>query len=287
MLTKYLLPLLITLPSTAESSPFIFTDGNGSTYTFSHIGPWNKPTCREYYSGSLTFEDIIHPFTDSSNCETKSLAANAWFTASIQNNINGIPFNGLIAELHGGGFAGPAPDAKNPSDEDAFSRHDYTGNLYFESISNQRVRIEWSFYANGLGSGFARMNRVGDIDGPSDPSPYIFEQGISAYINPIYNKGTKTALMPAGKWLYKMVSTHQSNSPEEGFNDSNVSMPTTISIVPISDANGDGTVNTSDLLQVVSDWDCAECNSDLNGDGTVNVIDVLLVVSNYGETIEF
>ena len=46
------------------------------------------------------------------------------------------------------------------------------------------------------------------------------------------------------------------------------------------DVNGDGVVNVSDLLMVISAWgSCTDCPEDLNGDGEVNVSDLLLILS--------
>ena len=49
------------------------------------------------------------------------------------------------------------------------------------------------------------------------------------------------------------------------------------------DINGDGIVNISDLLAIISDWGvCDGCTSDLNGDGDVNVTDLLQVIEHWG-----
>ena len=46
------------------------------------------------------------------------------------------------------------------------------------------------------------------------------------------------------------------------------------------DVNGDGVVNVSDLLMVISAWgSCTDCPEDLDGDGEVNVSDLLLILS--------
>ncbi len=51
------------------------------------------------------------------------------------------------------------------------------------------------------------------------------------------------------------------------------------------DVNGDGVVNVTDLLELISVWgDCSgECNADLNGDGVVNVTDLLALISVWGD----
>jgi hypothetical protein len=46
------------------------------------------------------------------------------------------------------------------------------------------------------------------------------------------------------------------------------------------DLNGDGSVNVTDLLMIISAWGpCPDCVEDLNGDGEVNVSDLLLIIS--------
>lgn len=51
------------------------------------------------------------------------------------------------------------------------------------------------------------------------------------------------------------------------------------------DANGDGSVNVSDLLLVINGWGpcpaSPPCNADLDGNGQVNVLDLLLVINHW------
>jgi hypothetical protein len=66
-------------------------------------------------------------------------------------------------------------------------------------------------------------------------------------------------------------------------NDISVSLNTcgTGAVVP-GDANGDGMVNVTDLLMVISSWGtCQGCPGDVNNDGVVNVADLLLVIANW------
>jgi hypothetical protein len=50
------------------------------------------------------------------------------------------------------------------------------------------------------------------------------------------------------------------------------------------DVNSDGTVDVSDVLQVLSNWGlCKGCDEDINQDGDVNVSDLLLLVANWGQ----
>ena len=52
------------------------------------------------------------------------------------------------------------------------------------------------------------------------------------------------------------------------------------------DVNGDGVVNVSDLLLMISQWgQCptsGDCPSDVNDDGFVNVTDLLIAIGNWG-----
>ena len=48
------------------------------------------------------------------------------------------------------------------------------------------------------------------------------------------------------------------------------------------DIDGDGSVNVTDLLQVLNEWGCTCCITDINGDGRTDVTDLLAVISNWG-----
>lgn len=49
------------------------------------------------------------------------------------------------------------------------------------------------------------------------------------------------------------------------------------------DADGDGVVNTNDILAILSAWgQCKGCPEDLNTDGLVGVDDILLVIAHWG-----
>ena len=56
-----------------------------------------------------------------------------------------------------------------------------------------------------------------------------------------------------------------------------------------ADLNGDGVVDTNDLLIVVGDWGCfsttnSSCFGDINKDGFVGTTDLLIVLDNWGES---
>ena len=68
------------------------------------------------------------------------------------------------------------------------------------------------------------------------------------------------------------------------------SLMTTIAALPsaaqcIGDTNEDGTVNTKDLLQALSDWGPCDpsCSSDLDGSGQVDVSDILSLIEVWGD----
>ena len=53
---------------------------------------------------------------------------------------------------------------------------------------------------------------------------------------------------------------------------------------PPCDVNGDGQVNTNDILAVLAEWGvCNGCDSDTNDDGVVNVNDILAVLDCWSE----
>jgi hypothetical protein len=55
----------------------------------------------------------------------------------------------------------------------------------------------------------------------------------------------------------------------------------------MEDVNGNGTVDVSDLLLLLSDFGCeGVCESDINGDGFVGVTDILMFLAAFGNTCE-
>jgi len=49
------------------------------------------------------------------------------------------------------------------------------------------------------------------------------------------------------------------------------------------DIDGDGDVDTADLLLLLAAWGpCEDCPEDINGDGVVNTVDLLLLLANWG-----
>ena len=52
-----------------------------------------------------------------------------------------------------------------------------------------------------------------------------------------------------------------------------------------SDLDGDGNVDSSDFLQFLSEYGCAEsCTTDVNGDGETNVEDLLQMLVEFGSS---
>ena len=51
----------------------------------------------------------------------------------------------------------------------------------------------------------------------------------------------------------------------------------------LGDVTGDGQVDVSDVLAVISAWGpCSSCSEDINGSGIVDVTDLLIVIGNWG-----
>lgn len=48
------------------------------------------------------------------------------------------------------------------------------------------------------------------------------------------------------------------------------------------DVDGNGTVDVSDVLQVIAAWASNDSDADVNNDGTVNIDDMLLVLGGFG-----
>jgi hypothetical protein len=78
------------------------------------------------------------------------------------------------------------------------------------------------------------------------------------------------------------MSTHQSHSGKKGFQLGVAQMGHSVTVVAMGDVDGNGTVNTTDLLAVIGAWGaCNECLEDLDGDGLVGVSDLLQVIGDW------
>ena len=261
-------PTLLTI---AIAAPFTPTNAGGSTYVFSQTGPWLKPTCQVSNSQVLGLEEILSVFEDEAMCDDGISSTHAFTAGQIS-----ITETGLTAFVNGGGYA---YDGKSV---DAFSRHDYLATIDFDSAVDRRVRLDWSLYASGLGSVFTTVKRLGNIGGPNDPSEPIFDIAVNAYIDPIWDEDVSVRRLPAGRWRCTIMSTHQSHSGKDGFQLGDAQLAHSVTVVALGDVDGNGTVNTTDLLAVIGAWGaCDDCLEDLDGDGVVGVNDLLIVIGDW------
>jgi hypothetical protein len=265
------LPTLFHVATIAIAAPFTPTNAGGSTYVISVTGPWLEPTCQEYNSQVLGLEEILNVFEDEATCDDGVSSTHAFTTGQIA-----ITETGLAAFVDGGGYAHDGEGI------DAFSRHDYLATVDVDSEVDRRIRVDWSLYASGLGSVFTTVKRLGNIGGPNDPAKPIFEEVANAYISPIIDGGVEVLRMPAGRWRCTIMSTHQSHSGKKGFKVGVSQLSHTVTVVALGDVDGNGTVNTSDLLAVIGAWGaCDYCLEDLDGDGLVGVSDILQVIADW------
>ena len=265
------LPTLFYVATIAIAAPFTPTNAGGSTYVFTITGPWSEPTCQESNSQVLGLKEILAVFEDEATCDDGISTTHAFTAGQIA-----ITETGIAAFVDGGGYAYDGDGA------DAFSRHDYLATIDVDSEVDRRIRVDWSLYASGLGSVFTTVKRLGNIGGPNDPAKPIFEEVANAYIIPIIDEGVEVLRMPAGRWRCTIMSTHQSHSGKKGFNVGVAQLSHTVTVVPLGDVDGNGEVDTTDLLAVIGAWGaCNDCLEDLDGDGLVGVSDILQVIADW------
>ena len=262
---------LSTLLTLAIAAPFTPTNAGGSTYVFTLTGPWGDPPCQISNSEVLGLEEILAVFEDEAICDDGISSTHAFTAGQIL-----ITETGLATFVDGGGYAYDGDAA------DAFSRHDYLATIDVDSVVDRRIRIDWSLHASGLGSVYTTVKRLGNIGGPNDPSEPIFDIAVNAYIFPIIDEGVDVLRMPAGRWRCTIMSTHQSHSGKKGFKVGVAQLGHSVTVVAMGDVDGNGTVNTTDLLAVIGAWGaCNECLEDLDGDGVVGVSDLLQVIGDW------
>jgi hypothetical protein len=259
----------ITIPSLA--SPFTTISGNGYTNVFSQIGPWDEPTCEQLSMTQHSIKQLLGGVFDSSTCETANGNSNAIAAAQMQLEVDG--FVTFIASV---GHA-------NAIDEtSAVNSHAFTETIIIESTLDQRVRIDLLLQARGLGSLLVQFGRYGDVGGGGTPSTAIIDEQLVAYIDNVAVEHMLVTNMPAGRWEIFLYSAHDCLTTNPGFEFSEANLEFHVTVVSDGDVDGNGVVNTADILAVIGAWGyCDTCMEDLDGDGIVGVSDVLLVIGSW------
>lgn len=260
-----------TLLAIAIGMPLTELEGDGNMYVFAHLGSWSDPFCQEGRTTYFGLAEFLEGVDDYVLCIDGSTDAQSLAETRVE-----LREDGFTAHINGWG------DAVGLGIHDAFSRHDIQASMEVAAVEDLRIRIDWFVLAAGLGTVQVEIRRLGDIDGPNDPSAPIVDRGASSYIDPIMLDGTDVLRMPAGRWRISMFSTHQAMDTKPGFMHSFARSNHIATFVPLGDVNGDGSVNVGDLLSVISSWGaCKECLADLDGDGLVAVDDLLMVLSDW------
>ena len=254
-----------------STAPFTPTSGDGSTYVFSQLGPWNDPVCQESNSVDYGLKEMLDGLHDEVLCYAAEGFSGSACTASTAFSETGLTFTidseGLIYDK---------------KDIGAFSRHDYDGLFVFDSFEERRVRINLMMEASGLGSLVISMRRIGDAGGGGGGSQLIVNEALNAYIDFITFDETWVMRISQGRWRVAFYTTHQCMSSTEGFEASTADLMYGVTVIAMGDVDGNGTVNTTDLLAVIGTWgDCDDCLEDLDGDGVVGVNDLLMVIGEW------
>jgi len=250
---------------------FTPVSGSADVYVFSQLGAWNDPACVESHTSEYELGALLGGTYDESLCY-----ANFGFAGSTIEVLPVMHADGFEMSIEGDGLIYDTKDAG------AFSRHDCDGQFVFDSELTRRVRIDLAMSASGLGSLTMDYRRIGDAGGGGGGSMTYVNESLSAYIDTVSFENVWVFDMPAGRWRVNYYTTHQCTSSTEGFEESRADLNFAITVVDSADVNGDGTVNTEDLLAVISAWGvCGSCSEDLNNDGTVDVGDLLLVVGSW------
>ena len=246
--------------------------GDGSTYVISLLGSSADPVCLESNSINFGLPEFLDGIFDHALCNETTYGSQAIAETRVE-----LHEDGFIAKINGWG------DAIGTEEVSAFSRHDIYASMELETEEDLRIHVSWFVLAVGLGTVNIEIHRLGDIDGPDEPSPPIIDRGASSYIDPISFDGFDVLAMPAGRWRISMYSTHQAMDTKEGFMLGFARTTHMATYVPLGDVDGNGSVDISDLLAVISDWGpCQGCQADLDADGQVGVEDLLRVLADWG-----
>ena len=245
--------------------------GYGSSYVISILGSSSDPVCLESNSLELGLDDLTAGIDDEALCILNPIGATSFAETGIE-----LGDDGFTASINGWGQA--IGDEKSS----AFSRHDLYASVELQTAEDLRVHVSWFVLTAGLGTVNIQVNRIGDIGGPQDPSPPIIDRGASSYIDPINLNGWDVLYMPAGRWRVFMYSTHQAMDTDPGFMNGFARTTHIATYVALGDVDGSGTVDISDLLNVIELWGpCQQCQADLDADGVVGVLDLLRVLADW------
>jgi hypothetical protein len=256
----------------ALASPFTTISGNGNTNVFSQVGPWNAPVCEDVSTVSHSVKDLLLGVYGSTACETKMGNSNAIAAAQMQ-----LEADGFVTWIASVGHASAIEGGR------AVNSHAFHETILVESTLDRRVRIDLSLQARGLGTVLVNFGRYGDVGGGGTPSPSIVDENIIAYIDNMIFDTVLVTTMPAGRWELFLYSSHDCMTTNPGFEFSEANLMFRVTVVSVGDVDGNGVVDTSDLLAIIGEWGaCDSCLEDLDGDGIVGVSDVLQVIEDWG-----
>ena len=259
---------LVTL---ALGSGLTHLSGGGSLYVFARMGPWNDPICGDARTTDFNAIDLLNGIDDQIICIEGSASCQ-----SIAETRIDLREDGFTAKINGWG------DAIGNDQYDVFSRHDIMASMELAAEEDLRIHVSWFVLAAGLGFVDIEMKRLGDLDGPHDPSPPIISRGANSYIDPISFNGFDVLAVPRGRWQISMVSTHQAMDTKPGFMMSFARTTHIATYVDLGDVDGNGTVDVQDLLTLLDEYgNCESCQADLDGNGSVDVTDLLQLLADW------
>ncbi|MDY7107928.1 MAG: hypothetical protein SYC29_04750, partial [Planctomycetota bacterium] len=132
----------------------------------------------------------------------------------------------------------------------------------------------------------ARLD-VDGVDGVIDPIQFLggLESGIGEEPATL-SFALDTDIVPPGEYDAEIV-IFTSDEDIPGEEESALMLTLEATVASTGDINGDGSVDTADLLTLLGAWgECpdppADCPSDLDGDGLVNTADLLLLLGHWG-----